>query len=129
MSADRVAFAEFQKRPFADHQANLVQMATEPHPGGLRITAYTSGMPLLERMSFVKVRERKESTFVHTPTGHRASGGAGVGAGRILRRRLCHMPSLRIYILGISLIVPGVFASIDRRMLVIRRYQARSFPV
>ena len=75
MSADWAAFGESHKRPFADHQANLVQMATEPHPGGLRITAYSLMMPLLKRMSFVKVREGKESAFVRTPAGRRAAQG------------------------------------------------------
>lgn len=55
--------------------AALRSVAT--HPGGLRITAYTSLMPLLERMSLVKVREQKEPAWVLTPAERRAMQGVG----------------------------------------------------
>lgn len=51
--------------------------AVASHPGGLRITAYPSVMPLLERMSLVMVRERGQPAWVLTPAGRRAVQSLG----------------------------------------------------
>lgn len=75
-----------QPRPISENSAPVLRgkplaalRALAVNPGGLRIQAYPSVMPLLVEMGLVRVRERGERAWLLTDTGRKAVARLGRG--------------------------------------------------
>jgi len=78
MKAARTTYGPHPVPPLRGKQLAALRSVAAT-PGGLRITAYPSVMPLLEQMGMVRIRDHGRSAWLLTEAGRRTVRSLGLG--------------------------------------------------